>query len=158
MRSPNKSLLLIITALVLTSACLSSELPEKRVEAKTTEALSQQNTTVVAAIVKARKANLRDGPSPVSTVVGTVNKGDLLPLPNEPCPPNKLPALFRPILTTLDFPQETMHRWSIAARAVVTFGEASREGRLIDMAVLSQYGKDGHRHERVVCVGPRSSG
>jgi hypothetical protein len=79
--SPHKQrLLLAITLLVLTTACASSRLPETRVEAKTAASQSQQNPTAVAAIVKAKKANLRDRPSHLATVTGTVNKGDLLTL------------------------------------------------------------------------------
>jgi uncharacterized protein YgiM (DUF1202 family) len=81
MRPQNPWLLLVLTILLaLGSACSSARLPEQRVEAKVTEARSQQNETVVAATVKAKKANLREHPSEFATVVGTVRKGDLLSL------------------------------------------------------------------------------
>ena len=51
--------------------------PEQRVEAKK-ETRPQQELTVIAAIVKARKANLRDRPSQTASVVSTVHKGDRL--------------------------------------------------------------------------------
>ena len=80
MRTPIKSLLLLSVALLaLTSACASSRLPVTRVEAKSTETQPQQ-TSVVAAIVKAKKANLRDAPSRSANIVSTVNEGDLLSL------------------------------------------------------------------------------
>ncbi len=78
MRSPNKALFLMLTILVaLTSACATSPPPEQRVEAKK-ETRPQQELTVIAAIVKARKANLRDRPSQTASVVSTVHKGDRL--------------------------------------------------------------------------------
>ena len=84
MRLPSRSLFLILSVLLaLTPACVSSRLPETRAEAKTTEAQAQQNSTPVAAIVKAKKANLRDRPSQFATVVATVEKGDLLSLTGE---------------------------------------------------------------------------
>lgn len=83
MRPPTKRLFIVSVLLALTSACVSTRLPETRVEAKTTESQAQQNSTAVAAIVKARKANLRDKPSQLATVVATVEKGDLLSLTGE---------------------------------------------------------------------------
>ena len=81
MRPHNKPLFFVLTILLaLATACSSETLPEQRVEAKVTEAQPQQNSTVVAAIVKAKQANLREHPSQFATVVGTVNKGDLLSL------------------------------------------------------------------------------
>lgn len=81
MRSHNEKLSLIGTlVLVLTAACASSQLPETTVGAKRTEAQTQQKANVVAAIVKAKKANLRDRPSQSATVVSTVSKGALLSL------------------------------------------------------------------------------
>jgi uncharacterized protein YgiM (DUF1202 family) len=81
MRPHNKPLFLVITLLLaLSSACSSAPLPEQRVEAKIAEAQTAQGSTVVAAIVKANKANLREHPSQFATVVGTVSKGDLLSL------------------------------------------------------------------------------
>jgi SH3-like domain-containing protein len=82
MRLSSKSLFLILSILLpLTPACGSSRLPEPRADAKTTEAQAQQNP--VAAIVKTKKANLRDRPSQLATVVATVEKGDLLALTGE---------------------------------------------------------------------------
>ena len=79
MRAPTKSLLLITTfLLVLTAACASSPLPETRVQATTADPQTQQKPTVVAAIVKAKQANLRDKPSQLAPIVGKVNRGDLL--------------------------------------------------------------------------------
>lgn len=84
MRPHIRTLFLIITFLLaLTSACASSRLPETRVDAKSTDAQPRQNSTTVAAIVKAKKANLRDRPSSSSTVINTVNNGDLLALTGE---------------------------------------------------------------------------
>lgn len=81
MRAPKKSLFLLIPILLaLTSACASGHLPEQRVEAKASEVHAQQNSKVVAAIVKAKKANLRERPSQSASIVNTVNKGDLLSL------------------------------------------------------------------------------
>jgi uncharacterized protein YgiM (DUF1202 family) len=81
MRPHNKPLFYVLTVLLaVASACSSARLPEQRVEAKVTEVREQQNPTVVAAIVKAKKANLREHPSQFATVVGTVSKGDLLSL------------------------------------------------------------------------------
>jgi uncharacterized protein YgiM (DUF1202 family) len=81
MHPPTKRLFLLLPLLLaLTSACVSTRLPETQVEAKTTESQAQQNSTAVAAIVKAKKANLRDKPSQLATVVATVQKGDLLSL------------------------------------------------------------------------------
>lgn len=84
MRPPSKSLFLILSVLLaLTPSCASSRLPETRAEAKTAESQAPQNSTPVAAIVKAKKANLRDRPSQFATVVATVEKGDLLSLTGE---------------------------------------------------------------------------
>lgn len=80
MRAPNKLPLIFIVALAITSACASSRLPETRVDAKSTESQPQQTSTAVAAIVKAKKANLRDAPSRSANIVSTVNEGDLLSL------------------------------------------------------------------------------
>lgn len=82
MRSPNRPFLLIISVLAaLAWACSSNQFPEQRVSASTSKAQSsQEESRTVAAIVKARKANLRDGPSASATIVSTVNKGDLLSL------------------------------------------------------------------------------
>jgi len=81
MRAPKNSLFLLITVLLaLTAACASSQLPEQKVEAKASDARTQKDSAVVAAIVKAKKANLRENPSASATVVSTVNKGDLLSL------------------------------------------------------------------------------
>ena len=79
MRPHSKPLFVILTALfALASACSSSRLPEPGVEAKVSEAHAQPSSTVVTAIVKAKKANLREHPSQFATVVGTVHKGDLV--------------------------------------------------------------------------------
>lgn len=84
MRPHNKSLLLLLTlVLSVAPACISRALPEQRVEAKTPDAQAQHAPTAVAAIVKAKKANLRANPSPSSAVIGTVNEGDLLSLTEE---------------------------------------------------------------------------
>ena len=81
MRSPNRSLFLTVGLLViLTLACSSEQLPEQRVHASTSSAPSQENSTTVTAVVKARKANLRDRPSMTATVVNTVDRGELLTL------------------------------------------------------------------------------
>jgi len=78
----NKPLFLVLTILLtLASACSSATLPEQRAEAKVTETRSHQSSTV-AAVVKAKKADLREHPSQLATVVGTVSKGDLLSLIN----------------------------------------------------------------------------
>jgi len=88
MCSHNKPLFLVLTILLtLLSACSSATLPERRAEAKVTETQPHQSS-IVAAVVKAKKANLREHPSQLATVVGTVSKGDLLSLidvtPNGP--------------------------------------------------------------------------
>lgn len=81
MRSPSKPLFLIFGLLVtVTLACSSGQLPEQRVHASTSTVPVQENSTTVTAIVKARKANLRDRPTASATVVTTVNRGDLLSL------------------------------------------------------------------------------
>ena len=84
MQFPTKQLILILTfLLILTSGCLSDQrlLPEQRVQASTSHVASQeQNPTVVAAIVKAQKANLRDKPSRSASVVTIVTKHELLSL------------------------------------------------------------------------------
>ena len=78
---PKEKLFLIVSfVLVLTSACASSQLPQTTLGAKTVEAQPQKKPDVVAAIVKAHKANLRDKPSQMATVVSTVSKGALLSL------------------------------------------------------------------------------
>lgn len=83
MRPHNKTLFLALTlVLAVSPACSTRALPEQKVEARTTEAQAQQAPAVVAAIVKAKKANLRNQPSPSAAVVGTVNKDDLLSLTN----------------------------------------------------------------------------
>jgi uncharacterized protein YgiM (DUF1202 family) len=82
MRLHIKTLFLILTLLAPTSSLISRQVAGTEVEAKT-EAGPQQNSIAVAAIVKARKANLRDRPSQLATVVGTVEKGDLLSLTRE---------------------------------------------------------------------------
>ena len=80
MQSPNKFFCLLISVLVaLTWACSSGQLPEQRVHAST-NALAQQDPATTTAIVKARKANLRDQPSAAAAIVTTVNRGDLLSL------------------------------------------------------------------------------
>ena len=79
MRSHNTPLFVVLAFLLaFVPACSSRALPEQRVEAKATDARSQQNPT--AAIVKAKKANLREHPSQFAIVVGTVRQGDLLSL------------------------------------------------------------------------------
>ena len=82
MRSPNRILFLITSVLAALSwACASAPLPEQKVSARTSEAASsQQESRTVAAIVKARKANLRDRPSTSAIVVSTVSRGDLVTL------------------------------------------------------------------------------
>ena len=81
MQSPPRSFFLVLAFLLaLTSACTAGQLPEQRAEAKSSEARAQPDSTVVAAIVKAKKANLREGPYQSATVVSTVNKGELLSL------------------------------------------------------------------------------
>lgn len=78
MRSPNKLFCLLISVLVALSwACSSGQLPEQRVHASTGNVPAQDSTTVTA-IVKARKANLRDQPSASAPVIATVNRGDLV--------------------------------------------------------------------------------
>jgi SH3-like domain-containing protein len=78
-QSPNKLFCLLISVLIaLTWACSSGQLPEQRVHASTDA--PQQDSATVTAIVKARKANLRDQPSPSAAVIATVNRGDLLSL------------------------------------------------------------------------------
>lgn len=80
MRPHNKPLFGVLAILLtLVPACSSRTLPEQRVEAKATDARAQQSPTV-AAIVKAKKANLREHPSQFATVLGTVRQGDLLSL------------------------------------------------------------------------------
>lgn len=83
MRPTNKSLFLVIPLLALSMACAPNHLPETTVGATTTVPQQQQNSHVVAAIVKAKKANLRDKPSETANVAGLVNKGDLLSLMRE---------------------------------------------------------------------------
>jgi len=79
--SHSKRLSVVLTIfLALISACSSRQLPKASVETRTNEAQQQQNPKVIAAIVRAKKANLRDRPSQLATVVGTVNRGDLLSL------------------------------------------------------------------------------
>jgi SH3-like domain-containing protein len=79
MQSPTRSFFLLLAFLLaLTSACTTGQFPEQRLEAKASEARAQQDSTVVAAIVKAKKANLRERPYQSATVVNTVNKDDLL--------------------------------------------------------------------------------
>ena len=81
MRSPNKPLVFILSVLAaLAWACSSGQLPEQSVHASTSTVPVQENSTTVRAIVKARKANLRDRPSASATVVTTVNRGDLVSL------------------------------------------------------------------------------
>jgi SH3-like domain-containing protein len=81
MRAPKKSLFLILTALMaLTSACASSQLRATGVEAKPTDPQPQQDARPAAAVVKAKRANLREKPFQSAAVVSTVNKGDLLSL------------------------------------------------------------------------------
>lgn len=81
MPSPNTRFFVLVPFLLaLTSACVSGRLPEQRVEAKASEARTQQDSPVVAAIVKAKKANLRERPNESATVIKTLNKGELLSL------------------------------------------------------------------------------
>lgn len=81
MRSLNRRLFLILlTLLALSYACSSGHFPEQRVSASTSNVPPQENSTSVTAIVKTRKAKLRQRPSASSAVVTTVNKGDLLSL------------------------------------------------------------------------------
>jgi uncharacterized protein YgiM (DUF1202 family) len=84
MRPHNNPLFLVLTAvLVLASACSSATLREQKVEAKIAEVQPQQSPIAVTAIVKAKKANVREHPSPLATVVRTLSKGDLLSLTDE---------------------------------------------------------------------------
>lgn len=79
MQSPTRSFFLLLAfLLVLTSGCSAGQLPEQRVEAKSSAVHAQQDSTVVAAIVKAKKANLRERPHQSATVVNTVKKDELL--------------------------------------------------------------------------------
>ena len=84
MRSSKKHLLFLISLLLaVTSACSSAQLPEQRVQASTSQAATlQENSGVVAAIVKAQRANIRNTPSKSANVLATANKGDLLSLVN----------------------------------------------------------------------------
>lgn len=79
MRSPTRPLFLLIGFLAgLTFACSSGRLPEQAVSASTS--VPVQDSTTVTAIIKARKANLRDQPSASGAVIATVSRGDLLSL------------------------------------------------------------------------------
>jgi hypothetical protein len=63
---------------------------------------------------------------------------------------------FRPVLSGFNLPQETVHGWTIAAIAVITFGEAARQCWLMNMSSLTQHGHNRHGHQSVVRVRPRS--
>src|SRR5687767_7937139 len=81
MRAPTKGYFLVITALlILSSACSSGRLPEQRVEASTNKVEAPRQSTALAAVVKATKANVRDKPSKSAAIVVTLDKGDLLTL------------------------------------------------------------------------------
>lgn len=81
MQYPTRSFsVLIAVVLALTSACTLDRLPEPQVEAKASNASAPQDSPIVVAIVKTKKANLRARPLESAAVINTVNKGDLLSL------------------------------------------------------------------------------
>lgn len=69
MQIPTKYLHLVLTLFAIFSFASASP-----------DVSAQEQNSIVAAIVKAEKANLRDRPSKSGAVVRTVNKGDLLAL------------------------------------------------------------------------------
>lgn len=73
-------LLTIFSLLGLVRASTTRVLPGHRTEPSTISVSAQDRDEPIAAIVKAEKANLRDRPSRSGSVLGTVNKGELLDL------------------------------------------------------------------------------
>jgi hypothetical protein len=78
MGSSYKHLLLIL--IVTLSACSWARFVEPQAQASTVHPVAVQESSAVAVIVKAQKANLRDSPSRSGNVASTLSHGDLLSL------------------------------------------------------------------------------
>lgn len=85
MRSSYRHLLLI---LIVALSASSARFVGTHGQARTAQRAAVQESSAVAAIVKAQKANLRDSPSRAAHIASTVSRGDLLSLLNpEPTGP-----------------------------------------------------------------------